>query len=295
MEDVIVVGGSYAGMAAALQLVRARRRVRVIDAGARRNRFSRRSHGFLGRDGADAAEIAATARRQLEAYPTLSWTEGLAVSVSGRKDAFEVATAAGDTLSARRLILAIGVADGLPSVPGLAERWGTSVFHCPYCHGYELAGGEVGVIATGPQSVQQAELLSEWGAVTFLTNGALTLDPSAQESLQARDVSIEETPIAGIAGDANVVLADGRRRVFAGLFTGTRSAPATSIAEAMGCALSEAATDVQIRTDDTKETSVPGVFACGDVALATHSVSLAVADGALAGTEVHRSLVWPLR
>ncbi len=182
-EDVIVVGGSYAGMAAALQLVRARRRVLVIDAGRRRNRFARTSHGFLGQDGADPGEIAAGARLQLRAYPTLKWVEGEAVSVAGTRDRFTVSTADGTKHHGRRILLATGVADTLPAVEGVAERWGQSVFHCPYCHGYELGQGTVGVIATGPLSVHQAELLTEWGTVTLLMNGAVDLDPDARRTL----------------------------------------------------------------------------------------------------------------
>ena len=167
------------------------------------------------------------------------------------------------------------------------------MFHCPYCHGYELNLGRIGVIATGPMSVHQAQFLPEWGEVTFLTNGALTLDDANRESLRRRGVTIEETPIERIEGDAEVLLADGRRLSFAGLFTASRCIPATPVAEGMGCAMMETPMGIQIQTGETKETSVPGVFACGDVARVPHSVSLAVGDGAWAGVHLHRSLVWP--
>lgn len=290
-HDVIVIGGSYAGMAASLQLLRAYRNVLVIDAGLRRNRFASHSHGFLGQDGVDPAEIAGTARRQLEAYPTLTWIDGTAENASGEKDAFVVTTAAGKHRG-RRLLLATGVTDELPAIEGLAERWGTSVLHCPYCHGYELNRGRIGVIATGPMSLHQAQLIPEWGEVTFLVNGALTLDDAARADLSARGVAIEETPVARLDGHADVLLADGRRLSFAGLFTATRNAPATSIAASLGCEIEETPFGTQIRTNAMKETSVPGVFACGDVARVPHSVSLAVGDGAWAGAGVHRSLVF---
>ena len=169
MQDVILVGGGYAGMAAALQLLRARRSVLIIDAGMRRNRSASHSYGFLGQDGVDPAELAGIARTQLEAYPTLTWKEGEVASAAGENDAFQVTLTTGERFETRRLLFATGVTDGLPSVPGLAERWGRSVFHCPYCHGYELDQGHIGVIATGPMSVHQAQLLTEWGKVTFLT------------------------------------------------------------------------------------------------------------------------------
>lgn len=291
--DVIVIGGSYAGMAAALQLVRARRSVLVIDAGKRRNRSASHSHGFLSQDGADPAVIASTARAQLEAYPTLSWVDDLVVKASGSRDAFTVETSTGEIYSARRLLLATGVSDTLPDVKGLAERWGTSVFHCPYCHGYELDQGQIGVIAANPMSIHQAQLLPEWGSVTFLTNGVMELDEPTLQDLSKRGVTVEAARIDRIEGHADVVLTDGRHLGFAGLFTASKNAPSTPIAEELGCALAETPMGMQIQTSETKETNIAGVFACGDAARVPHSVSLAVGDGAWAGAQIHRSLVWP--
>ena len=292
LHDAIVVGGSYAGMAAALQLLRARRSVLVIDAGMRRNRYASHSHGFLGQDGVDPSEIAKNAREQLMAYPTLSWTDGHAESAEGEKDAFSVTTADGVRYQSRRMLFATGVSDKLPPVEGLAERWGRSVFHCPYCHGYELNQGKIGVIATGAMSVHQAQMVAEWGELTFLTNGVVSVDENTRADLVSRGVTIEETEIARLEGEADAVLADGRSLSFAGLFTAPTNAPATPIAETLGCDLEESVFGTQIRTDLAKETSVPGAFACGDAARVPHSVTLAVADGAWAGAQLHRSLVF---
>lgn len=292
MFDVIVVGGSYAGMAAALQLVRARRKVLVIDAGQRRNASALHAHGFLGQDGTDPAEIARTAREQLKAYPTLTWVDGQVEAAHGDKDDFVVRTRDGGVYSSRRLLLATGVSDELPKVEGLVERWGRSIFHCPYCHGYELQQGQIGVIASGPWSIHQAMLLPEWGPVTFFLNDLVTLEEKDAAELQRRGVTVETTPITRIEGAADVVLADHRRIAFAGLFTAPRNAPSTPIAEGLGCELMETPMGTQIRTGDTKETSVPGAYACGDAARVPHSLSLAVADGAWAGAQLHQSLVW---
>jgi len=291
-HDVIVIGGSYAGMAAALQLLRARRHVLIIDGGKRRNRNASHSHGFLGQDGVDPAELARLARVQLETYPTLAWLDDEVEQASGSKDDFHV-VAGGTTHTGRRLLLAIGVQDQLPAIPGLAERWGRSAFHCPYCHGYELDRGRIGVIATGPMSIHQAQLLPEWGETTFFLNGALELDDASAANLQQRGASIEKTPIRQIDGNADIVLIDGRCLPFAGLFIASRNKPSTPIASQLGCELMETPMGIQIGTDQTKETSVPGVFACGDAARIPHSVSLAVGDGAWAGAQLHRSLVWP--
>ncbi|NYT68897.1 thioredoxin reductase [Pusillimonas noertemannii] len=293
LYDVIVIGGGYAGMAAALQLVRARRSVLVIDAGERRNRFASHSHGFLGQDGVDAGEIAMNARKQLQVYPTLTWLEGRAEAVKGQSDDFTVVTADGQACQGRRVLLATGVADQLPPIPGMAERWGKTAFHCPYCHGYELDGGQVGVIATGPMSVHQAELLTEWGDVTLLTNGAISIEEQARQALLARGVVIEEAGIVRVHRKADVQLSDGRDLSFEGLFVASRCEPASALAAQSGCTLEETPMGLQVNTDETKQTTVPGIFACGDVARVPHSVSFAVADGAMAGMQLHRSLVWP--
>lgn len=293
-HDVIVIGGSYAGMAAALQLLRARRKVLIIDAGQRRNRAADASHGFLGQDGADPAMIAGKARSELEAYPTLQWLDDLALeaSTNGPDGGFSVRSWNGAHHVGARLILATGVSDTLPDITGLAERWGQHVFHCPYCHGYELDQGEIGVIAAGPMSLHQAELLTEWGEVTLLVNRAIALDETARAKLAARRIGIVEAPILGIEGGADVRLADGRRLRFAGLFTAPRTAPSTPIAEQLGCELEPTVSGTQIRRNEMHETSVPGVFACGDAAYIPHSVSIAVGDGALTGIMAHRSLVF---
>ncbi|WP_345248391.1 NAD(P)/FAD-dependent oxidoreductase, partial [Pigmentiphaga soli] len=289
--DVIVIGGSYAGMAAALQLVRARRSVLVIDAGERRNRFASHSHGFLCQDGVPPGDIAANARRQLEAYPTLTWLESQVEAVTGQVDEFTVTASDGGSHRARRILLATGVADQLPAVEGLAERWGKSVFHCPYCHGYELDQGPIGIVGNSPMSIHQAELLTDWGDVTLLVNGAVELSQEARSTLGHRGVTIEEASIDKIEGHADVAMADGRRLRFAGLFTATRTSPSSPLVEALGCALEETPMGIQVRTDAESKTSVAGIFACGDVARAPHSVSLAVGGGAMAGAQVHRSLL----
>lgn len=173
--DAIVLGGSYAGLSAAMQLARARRAVLVIDAGLRRNRFAESSHGFLGQDGRAPAAIAADGKAQLLAYPEVRWLDGAALHAEKVVDGFAVQVQAemradgqadgqaGQTFQAKRLVLATGVVDRLPALEGLAQRWGKSVFHCPYCHGYELDNGRIGVLAFGPLSFHHAMMLPDWG------------------------------------------------------------------------------------------------------------------------------------
>ncbi len=293
MDDVIIVGGSYAGMAAALQLARGRRKVTVLDAGQPRNRFASRAHGVLGHDGKAPAEIAGDAKTQLLKYPSLTWRDGTAVFAEKTGEHFAVRTQQDEILTARRLVLATGVSDELPDIHGLAERWGQSVFHCPYCHGYELDNGPLGVLATSEASMHQALLIPDWGPTTFFTNGIFEPDEAQLKQLQARKVTIERERVAEVAGErATVKLRDGRVIELAGLFIASRIKPSSPLAEQLGCEFTEGPLGPYVNTNATKETSVPGVFACGDAARAAGSVTFAIADGALAGMAAHRSLIF---
>lgn len=292
--DAIVIGGSYAGLAAALQLARARRRVLVVDAGQRRNRFASDSHGFLSRDGQPAAAIAAQGRADVAAYPNVAWHDGLALDARADGDGFVVDLDDAASVRGRRLVLATGVRDELPPIEGLAERWGKSVFHCPYCHGYELNQGRIGVLASGPLSVHQAQMLPHWGQVTLFTNDVCPLDAAQLADLTERGVQVDATPIARLAGHATVVLADGRQEAMAGLFTFGRLHMASPIAAQLGCAFDDGPLGPYLRTDEMNQTTVPGVFAGGDAMRIAHSVTFAVADGALAGAGAHRSLLFGL-
>ncbi|MFS2136118.1 NAD(P)/FAD-dependent oxidoreductase [Duganella sp. Dugasp56] len=292
--DVIVIGGSYAGLSAAMPLARARRRVLVIDAGQRRNRYARHSHGFLGQDGREAAAIVADGRAQLMKYPTVRWLEGAAEQAARTEHGFRVTLSDGSTFQSLRLVLATGVVDELPPVAGLTERWGSSAFHCPYCHGYELMEGAIGVLATGPMSIHHALMLPDWGRVTFFLNGAFEPDEAQLASLKERGVAIECTPVKAIGGHAAVELKDGRTLEMAGLFVLTRIHSASPLAEQLGCALEQGAIGSHVRTDAMKASSVPGVFVCGDAARMFGNVGMAVADGGMAGAAAHQSLIFGL-
>ena len=301
-HDAIVVGGSWAGLAAAMYLARARRRVLVVDAGRPRNRFARTAHGFLGQDGQTPAAIVETVRAQLLAYPTVELRRDEAThaarSTEGPDGTFEIALASGATVRARRLVLATGVVDELPDMPGLRERWGVSVLHCPYCHGYEVADGRLGLLAAGEQSLHQALLLPDWSAdVTLFTNG--TFEPTAEQraALAARGVRIEPRRVVGLAGDAPGLTGvrlrgrDGDEVVgLDALFTASRTRMGSPLAEQLGCAFDDGPFGPVVRTDARKETTVPGVYAVGDAARVPHSAIWAAADGATAGVYAHQSL-----
>lgn len=294
IQDVIIVGGSYAGMAAALQLARGRRKVLVIDGGIPRNRFASTSHGVLGQDGKAPSKIIDDAKEQQLKYPNLTWLDGIAVSVEQDGEYFTVQTESLESLSSKRMVLATGVSDKMPEIPGLAERWGKSAFHCPYCHGYELNNGLLGVLATSEVSMHQAILIPDWGPTTFFTNGIFEPDDDQLKQLEARGVKIEAELVAEISGEnaAAVELRDGRVVELAGLFVASRTIVSSPMAEQLGCEFEEGPLGFFIKTDEMKETSIKGVFACGDAARAAGSITFAIADGAMAGSAAHRSLIF---
>lgn len=294
-HDAVIIGGSYAGLSAAMQLVRARRRVLIIDDGRPRNRFSARAHGVLGHDGRPGSEILAEARAQVGAYPTAAFRIGEAVEARAVQGGFEIRMDDGTTTSGRRLVLAHGVVDALPQLEGVSERWGQSVLHCPYCHGYEIGGGAIGVLAAGPMSMHQALLVADWGEATLFLNGAFEPDAEELRKLARRGVRVERARVAGLEGEAprltGVRLEDGRVVEVSALFVGPSLHQPGRMAEALGCEMEVSAMGSIVRTDAFKLTSVPGVFAAGDTARMGSNVTLASADGVMAGISLHRSLI----
>src|ERR1041384_5232427 len=296
--DAIVVGGSFAGISAALQLARARRRVLVLDSGQPRNRFAEFSHGLFGHDGQTPSALLAEARSQLLSYGTVSFTEGLATDVAKTDDGFAVTVAGGTVHTAARLILATGVRDELAAIPGMQERWGISVLHCFYCHGYEVAGRRLGVLATHERALQTALLLPDWSEhVTLFTNGVLSLSPEQLTELHVRGVAVEVQPVVALLGDSPALsglrLEGGRTISVDALFTNSRTRMASSLAEQIGCEFDEGPSGRFIRTGADKQTTVSGVYAAGDGARAGHNASWAVADGFTAGISAHQSLTLP--
>ncbi len=295
-HDVIVIGGGFAGLAAAMPLVRARRRVLLVDAGQPRNRFAEASHGFLGQDGVPPAEILARGRRELLAYPTFSVIDAVALQVEGQMDRFVVTLETGDTHGARRLILALGVRDDLPDLPGLRERWGVTVLHCPYCHGYEVADRPLGVLASAVPQDHRGLLLTDWGRPTTLfTQGGPLPDAPMLDRLAARAVQVETTPIVELLGPAPALeavrLADGRIVPLAALFVAPKTELSSPLAQQLGCAMEEGPSGAFLHSDGRRATSVPGVFAAGDAVMGMHNGLLAAASGLMAGVGAHQSLV----
>lgn len=295
MHDVIVIGGSFAGHSAAIQLARARQDVLLIDAGAPRNRFAEAAHGFLCQDGKAPHAIMREATRQLLHYPTAEVFHGEAGVAERVEDHFVVRIAGGAERRGRRLVLATGVTDTLPDLPGMRERWGETVLHCPYCHGYEVRDHALGIIANHPMSAHQAALIPDWGPATYFTQGIYEPEPEQAALLERRGVTIERTPVTALLGAAPgleaVALADGRRIAVDAVFTAPRTHPTSSIGERLGCAMEDGPTGPFLKVDAWGQTSVSGVYAAGDAVSPMHNATMASASGVLAGVGAHQSLL----
>ena len=208
--DVVIVGGGAAGLSAALVLGRARRSVAVVDAGTPRNAPAAHMQGFLSRDGMSPSEFLAAGRAEIARYGV----EFIAGIVRRIEPGFVVHLDGGASLEARRILVTTGVGDQLPDIPGVHERWGRDLLHCPYCHGYELRDRRLGVLSVSPASVQQAMLVADWGPTTFFLNGGPEPDGTALAALRRRGVALEPGTVRALHGEADglsaVELAHGR-------------------------------------------------------------------------------------
>lgn len=296
MSDVIIIGGSFAGLAAALQLGRARHKVTVLDTGLPRNRFAGHSHGLLGHDHKPPLDILAEARRQLARYPAIELVNARADSVSGAIDDFSVLTGDGKTLRTRRLILSYGVVDQMPNVPGFAECWGTSVLPCPYCDGFEVADQHWGFVWAGPQSLQSAKLFLAWtGKLTVFADGR-EIAPEIRTDLARRKVQVVEGRIIEIAhrkGHIDTVNLDSGRNVAVDvLFAQPRNQPSARLHESVGLATANTPTGIVLSVDERRVTSVPGIYAAGDLTTPfLPSVTQASSQGAMAGIFAQQSML----
>lgn len=241
------------------------------------------------------AAILARAREQLTAYPGVAMVAGEAAGARAVGDGFVVSLSSGEEISARKAILAFGLHDSLEPIPGLQERWGKTVLHCPYCHGFEFSDQPLGVLARAPMSVHQACLVAEWGPTTLFLNGML-LEPGDKDLLARHGVTVEPRKIKRLVGEGSVLSAvefeDESQRPVAALHVAPQSSLASPIAAQLGAAIDDGPMGPIIRTDADRMTTVSGLYAAGDIARAPHSVSWVVADGVTAGTSVHRALVF---
>lgn len=296
MNDVIIIGGSFAGLAAALQLGRARRKVTILDTGLPRNRFAGHSHGFLGHDHKPPLEILAEARRQLERYPTISLVNARAESISGSIDNFAVLTSAGKTMSARRLILSYGVVDQMPDIAGFAENWGTSIVPCPYCDGFEVAEQHWGLIWSGPKSHNYVRLYQDWTSTLSVFTHGHDISHDILADLARRNVTVVDGQIIEIVnneGRTTMVCLDNQQNVIVDiLFAHPDTKPSAGLHESLGLATVDTPFGIAIKVDERRETSMSGIYAAGDLANPLMaSVTTASSHGAIAGISAQQSML----
>ena len=295
MDDVIIIGGSFAGLTAALHLVRARRTVTILDTAKPRNRFAAAAHNVLGYDGVSPLIIREKALTDVLAYPTATHLQAEAVGIGGAPDDFVVRTADGASLNARRVILAYGVADQFPDIPGFAECWGKTVIHCPYCHGYEVAGRPLGILYSSPASLHAPVLLRDWTDDLTLFSNGLDLPDGEEAKIKARGNKVLEGRVASFLhtdGQLSAVrMESGREIPLGAMLAHPMVKPSSRLHEDIGAETKEFVLGQYLAVDDQMQTTVPGIFAAGDLAGPRHSVNNAVYDGTIAGVGCHRSLL----
>ena len=295
--DVVVIGGGAAGLNGALQLARSRRSVLVIDAGQQRNRPAPAVHGLLGHDGVPPAELLARGRDEVRRYGGQVVAAAVA-AVGGELDAgFTVTQASGRVVRARRLLVASGLVDELPDIPGLRERWGRDVVHCPYCHGWEVRDQPIGVLASGSTSVHQALLFRQLSDdVSYFRQGT-ELDHGAAAQLAARGIRVVDGTVSAvvITGDhlAGVRLTDGSTVPRQALAVAARMTARAGFLADLGLKASEhpGGMGTYLPADPAGRTEVPGVWAAGNVTDLGAQVGAAAAAGALAGAVINADLV----
>jgi len=293
--DVIVAGGGPAGLSAALLLGRSRRRVLVIDEGMPRNRFAAHAHGVLGQEGVPPRELLARGRAEAAGYG-VEFADGVAARVEREEDGLRVVTADGVVRTARALIAATGIGDELPGIPGLAERWGATVLHCPYCHGWEVRDQRLGVLTTSPLGLHQAELVRQWSdRVTVFTAGLGELAPEAERRLRSRGVVLEPAPVAAIVGEGTAIdavrLEGGREVAVDAVFTAGAPRPHDGFLAPLGLVRDETPFGSFLAVDFTGRTSDDRVWAIGNLVDPSANVPMSIGAGAFTGGAVNGALV----
>lgn len=291
--EVIIIGGSYAGLSAGMALGRSLRNVLIIDNGKPCNRQTPHSHNFLTHDGKPPKEINAIARKQVEQYNTVKFHDDTVIKTAKTSDGFEVQTASGRKFNAKKLIIAAGVKDMQPDIPGFSECWGISVLHCPYCHGYEVRNETTGILANGDIAFEFSKMILNWTKdLTLFTNGRSSLTEEQEQQLKQHNVKINEGEMGEIQHEEGqiqqIVFKNGATIPLKALYAKIPVVQSLDVSEDLGCELTEHGL---IKINEHQKTTVHGVFACGDSTTMMRSVANAVAQGNLAGAIVNKELV----
>lgn len=289
--DVIIIGGSYSGLAAAMSAGRALRQVLVIDEGKPCNQPTPHSHNFLTHDGKTPLEISRLALNDISKYSNITIYKSRATQLTKQSNTFQVQSKSGKQFLAKKIILAHGLKDILPSIQGLKECWGITALHCPYCHGYEVKYLPTGILANGEVAFEMAKMISNWTkTLTLFTNGTSTLNQEQTQLLLKNQIQIVETPIQKIKhtqGQINgIQLENNSIYPIQALYIRPQSKQSVSFVEELGCNLNEQGL---IEVDQQQQTTIPGIYACGDNS-SFRSVSIAICTGSIAGVMVNKAL-----
>lgn len=290
--DAIIVGGSYAGLSAAMALGRSLRRTLIIDGGQPCNRFTPHTHNFITHDGERPAAVAEMAKTQVLRYPTVQFLEDLATEAEHIEKGFRLGTKSGRSFRARKLVFATGVKDMLPELPGFAECWGKTIIHCPYCHGYEVKSEKTGILANGDEAFHYAQLISNWtDRLVLLTNGPSTLTPEQTAKLAERNIALHETPVERIAhrdGRLEAVEFKGQAPLeLTAIYARPPMEQHCPLPSRLGCTLNPQGL---LEVNMLQKTTVDHVFACGDAVSPLRAVAYAVASGNIAGAAANNEM-----
>lgn len=290
--DVIIIGGSYAGLSAAMALGRSRRKVLIIDSGLPCNRQTPHSHNFLTQDGERPDAIAEKARAQVLRYPTVQVLGDLAVSGESLDLGFAITTQTGKKFSAKKLIFATGVKDLMPDIEGITECWGISVIHCPYCHGYEVRDEVTGILDNGDAAIHYAQMIRNLtDELSIFTNGPATFTTEQAGQLEKHQIKVVEKEIAGLKHHKGllerILFKDGSSTALKALYAKMPFVQHTDLPEKLGCKLTETGF---IEVNAMQQTNIPGILACGDNTTPMRSVANAVASGNFAGVVANKEL-----
>lgn len=290
--EVIIIGGSYAGLSAAMALGRSLRSVLIIDSGLPCNRQTPHSHNFLTQDGERPAAIAEKAKAQVLKYGTVRFLTGLAVAGRPVEEGFIITTQTGEEFQTRKLIFATGIADTMPDIKGFAECWGISVVHCPYCHGFELKNKKTGIMANGARAVHLASLVNNLtNDLSIFTMGKADFKDAERAKFDTHNIKVIETIISGLHHDHGllngVVCENGIGHDVEALYAALPFTQHSDLPQALGCEFTEHG---HITADNFQSTTVKGIYACGDNSGMMRSVANAVYSGNLAGAMVNKEL-----
>jgi len=291
--DVIIVGGSYAGLAAGMALGRALRKVLIIDAGNPCNKQTPHSHNFLTNDGKTPKEISSLAKKQVRTYGSVSLLDAVVTAANNAQNVFKIQIKSGKTFTARKLVFATGVKDIIPDIPGFAECFGISALHCPYCHGYEVRHQKTGILANGDAAFDLSSLISNWtGDLTLYTNGKSSLTEQQAEKLLKHKINIVETEIEGLEHKngyiKSIIFKDGKKASVKALYARLPVVQHSFIPRELGC---EITAEGYIKIDEAQRTTMRGIYACGDNTTGMRTVANAVSMGTTTGLMLNRELI----